>query len=138
MRLLFKLGVALLTLAFGVLITPAHVRKAEEDEPACLRADAPRPKHVVSFGVLNWEAVELPKPVYPGAAKAARISGEVRVEATAGEDGRVVRARVRTGHDVLQAAVKKVVCQARFKPFKLSGGPVAVNGIIVYKFILER
>jgi periplasmic protein TonB len=91
---------------------------------------------MVSFGVLNSKAIEIPKPEYPEGAKAAKISGEVQVALIVGEKGDVIWARVKTGHPILQAAVKKVVCQARFKPSMLSGRPVAVHGIINYKFVL--
>ena len=121
----------------GEVSNEGEAKNQEEEEAPCLRPDAPKPKFVVSFGVLNSKAVSIPKPEYPAAAKTARISGNVQVDATIGEEGEVMRARVRTGHPVLQVAVKKVVCQARFKPIRLSGRSVAVNGIIVYRFILE-
>lgn len=111
-------------------------QKAEEEDAPCLRADAPKPKFIVSFGVINGKAIDIPKPEYPSAAKAARISGEVVAHVIVDEKGNVIWARLQTGHPLLQAAVKKVVCQARFKPQMLSGRPVAVNGIITYKFVL--
>ena len=114
----------------------AENQNSDDEDAPCLRADAPRPKFIVSFGVINSKAIDIPKPGYPEAAKAAKISGEVQVAVIVGEKGDVIWARVKTGHPILQAAVKKVVCQARFKPQMLSGRPVAVNGIITYKFVL--
>jgi TonB family protein len=111
-------------------------RKAEEEDAPCLRTDAPKHKPIVSFGVINGKAIDIPKPEYPEAAKAARISGEVKVQVIIDEKGNVIWARFQTGHPLLQVAVKKVVCQARFKPQILSGRPVAVYGIIIYKFVL--
>ena len=82
------------------------------------------------------KAIEIPKPEYPEAAKIAGISGEVQAAVIIGEKGDILWARVKAGHPLLRAAVKKIVCQAHFKPIKLSGKPVALNGFVVYKFVL--
>ena len=164
MKRLFKLGVAFFTFALGLFVVlmwvslssyinpqiatyinpiqinedsrQAEKQDSESEDTACLNADTPKPKFIVSFGVINSKAVGIPKPEYPEAAKIARISGEVQAAVIVGEKGNVIWARVKAGHPLLQAAVKKVVCQAHFKPIKLSGKPVAVNGFIVYKFML--
>lgn len=115
---------------------PTEKQNPENEDAPCLRADAPKPKFIISFGVINSKAINIPKPEYPEAAKAAKVSGEVQVAVIVGETGDVIWARVKTGHPLLQAAVKKVVCQAGFKPIMLSGKPVAVHGIITYKFVL--
>jgi TonB family protein len=112
-------------------------RNSEDEEAPCLRVDAPKPKFMVSFGVINSKAIEIPKPEYPEAAKAAKISGEVQVAVIVGQKGDIIWARVKTGHPILEAAVKKVVCQVRFKPNMVSGRPMAVHGIINYKFVLQ-
>ncbi len=117
--------------------TPAAEEGREEGTAPCLREDAPKPRRVVSFGVLNSRAIEIPKPAYPGAARAAKVSGTVKVGVVVDEGGRVVWARIHSGHPLLRAAVRDVVCRARFKPVRLSGTPVAVNGIISYNFVLD-
>ena len=111
--------------------------KSENDEAGCLSAEYPKRKgkYIVSFGVINGKAIDIPKPEYPDAARAAKISGEVKVGVVIDEKGEVAWGRIETGHPLLQAAVRKVVCQARFKPQTLSGRPVAVRGLIVYKFM---
>lgn len=111
-------------------------QSSEDEEAPCLRADAPRPRFIISMGVINSKAIDIPKPEYPEAAKVAKISGAVQVAVVVGEKGDVIWARVKTGDPILQTAVKKVVCMARFKPILLSGKPIAVNGIITYKFVL--
>ena len=164
MKRLSEFSIAILTFALGVLLAlvwiscrssanpqiatdsnsaqsnengrQAENQNSENDDAPCLRADAPRPKFLVSFGVINSKAIDIPKPEYPEAAKAAKISGVVQVSVIVGETGDVIWARINTGHPILQAAVKKVVCQARFKPQMLSGRPAAVRGIITYKFVL--
>lgn len=166
MKMLPKIGIAILTFLVGIIAATAwfgfrlpipslnpvnanaseieksdnlseEKRKHENEEAQCLNAEIPNLKRIVHFGVLNIKAIEIPKPEYPAEAKAAKISGEVKVGAVIDETGKVVWARVESGHPLLQAAVKRVVCQARFKPVTISGKPITVNGIITYKFVLE-
>ncbi len=110
---------------------------SENEEADCLSTEYPKRKgkYIVSFGVINGKAIDIPKPEYPDAARVAKISGEVKVGVLIDEKGEVAWGRIETGHPLLQAAVRKVVCQARFKPQTLSGKPVAVRGLIVYKFM---
>jgi TonB family protein len=107
----------------------------ESDDQGCLDPNAPKPQ-TISLGRLNSRAVDIPKPAYPIEAKDARVSGVVTAQVVVDESGKVIWARVRTGPELLQAAVKTVVCQALLKPFKLNGNFVKTNGIITYKFEL--
>ncbi len=111
--------------------------KSKNDEAECLNAEYPKRKgkYIVSFGVINGKAIDIPKPEYPDAARVAKIFGEVKVGVVIDEKGEVAWGRIKTGHPLLQSAVRKVVCQARFKPQTLSGKPVAVRGFIVYNFV---
>jgi TonB family protein len=111
--------------------------KSENDETACLNVEYPKgkSKYIISFGVINGKAIDIPKPEYPEAARVAKVSGAVQVSVLIDEQGEVAWGRIETGHPLLQAAVRKVVCQARFKPTTLSGKPVTIRGFIVYKFI---
>ena len=110
---------------------------SENEEADCLSTEYPKRKgkYIVSFGVINGKAIDIPKPEDPDAARVAKISGEVKVGVLIDEKGEVAWGRIETGHPLLQPAVRKVVCQARFKPQTLSGIPVAVRGLIVYKFM---
>jgi TonB family protein len=111
--------------------------KSGDYEVGCLSAEYPKRKgkYIVSFGVINGKAIDIPKPEYPAAARAAKISGEVKVGVVIDEKGNVAWGRIETGHPLLQAAVRKVACQARFKPQTLSGKPVAIRGLITYRFM---
>lgn len=90
----------------------------------------------LSGGVLNTKAVSLPKPVYPPAAKTSGAQGKVVVEVLIDERGKVVEARVISGHPFLQQAAIQAARQARFAPALLSGAPVRVKGTINYVFTL--
>jgi periplasmic protein TonB len=85
--------------------------------------------------VLNGKAISLPKPVYPQAAKMAGASGKVVIEVLINEDGKVVEARVVSGHPLLQHAAVVAAKQARFSPAIHFGEPVKVQGTISYIFV---
>jgi TonB family protein len=88
-------------------------------------------------GVLNGRALELPKPAYPPIARAARASGEVKVQVIIDVDGAVIAASAISGHPLLQAAAVTAARDARFAPTKLNGEPVKVTGIITYNFVSQ-
>jgi protein TonB len=91
----------------------------------------------VSGGVLNGKAVNLPKPVYPPAARAARASGVVTVEVVIDESGKVISAKAVDGNAFLRQAAVQAAQGARFSPTFLSGQPVKVSGQITYTFALQ-
>lgn len=94
-----------------------------------------KPETKINVGVVNTKAIELPKPSYPAEAKAAGISGVVKVLIVVDEGGRVVWARALTGHPLLRAAAMKVVCGARFHPTLIDGPTLRISGILSYKFL---
>ena len=85
-------------------------------------------------GSLNSRAISLPNPDYPEVAKAARASGEVRVQVIVDEQGNVIAAKAIAGHPLLQAAAVSAARQAKFEPPRSEAGPVKVSGILVYRF----
>lgn len=100
-------------------------------------ADIGRPPGLISGGVLNGKAIELPKPVYPAIARQAHASGTVVVQVTIDEKGNVISADALSGHPLLRAACIEAARGARFSPTKLMGQPVKVTGVITYNFIAE-
>ncbi len=91
-------------------------------------------KAVISTGVVNGQATNLPKPPYPPAARAVNAKGDVSVQVTIDETGSVISAKAVDGHPLLRAAAEKAAWSAKFKPTLLSNQPVKVTGVIVYKF----
>jgi TonB family protein len=114
---------------------PAESKVAEE--PANKPVIKPLLKPV-SGGVLNGKALNLPKPVYPLAAKSARMTGVVTVEVVIDVNGKVISARATTGPALLQQSAVQAAYQARFSPTILSGQPVKVVGTINYNFSLAQ
>jgi protein TonB len=96
----------------------------------------PVPK-IISKGVVNGQAISLPKPPYPPAAKAVRAAGTVSVQVTIDENGNVISASAAGGHPLLQQAAVGAARQAKFRPTLLSGTPVKVTGIITYNFVAQ-
>jgi len=96
----------------------------------------PNRNYVKSGGVLNGQAVDLPKPVYPQIAKNAHATGVVTVQVLIDETGKVVSAQAVSGHPLLKAAAAQAAYRARFTPTYLSQQPVKVSGVITYNFTL--
>lgn len=93
-----------------------------------------KPPTVKSGGVMNGKAEFLPKPTYSAAAKAINASGEVNVQITVDESGKVISASAISGHPLLRQDAERAARGARFSPTLLSNQPVKVTGIIVYRF----
>lgn len=104
-------------------VTPPPIRK----EPAI--------KRIVSGGVVNGNATDLPKPVYSAAAKAVGAQGKVDVQVTIDESGKVISTKAISGHILLRDAAEKAAWNARFTPTYLSKVAVKVTGVIVYNFV---
>lgn len=74
-------------------------------------------------------------PVYPDMAQSARVAGAVVVEATIGEDGKVVDAKILRSIPMLDKAALDAVRQWEYTPTLLNGVPVPVilNVTITFK-----
>jgi TonB family protein len=115
------------------------VRVDDNTGPPPLRTTpTPTPKkQPVNKGIINSQAISLPKPPYPPLAKTVGASGTVIVQILLDESGKVISARAISGHPLLQAAAVKAAYQARFSPTLLSNEPVKVSGMITYNFVAQ-
>jgi protein TonB len=77
-------------------------------------------------------------PVYPEAARSARIEGEVIVEATIDEAGVVGDVRVLRSRPLLDRAAVEAVSQWRYTPTRLNGSAVSVLLVITVRFTLRQ
>lgn len=93
--------------------------------------------NTIQGGVLNGKATSLPKPSYPAEARAARVSGTVKVQVIIDEYGNVVSATAVSGDPLLQGVSAEAARLAKFSPTTLSGNPVKVAGVITYNFVLD-
>ena len=73
-------------------------------------------------------------PVYPAAANAAGLEGDIHIEAVITREGSVASARVVQGVPLLNAAALEAVRQWRFTPTTLNGVPTEVSMTVRVSF----
>ena len=74
------------------------------------------------------------KPVYPAAARSARVAGAVTIEMTIGPDGKVIDAKVVRSIPLLDQAALDAVRQWAYTPSLLNGVPVPVLVTVTVNF----
>ena len=96
-------------------------------------------------GVISFEGLDnSPRtrsqvaPVYPAVERNAGITGEVLVEFTVDETGRVLRPRVvRSTHAAFEASTLRAVEKWRFEPGKKNGRAVRFRMMVPVRFSLD-
>ena len=97
----------------------------------------PPPKMVRrSPGVVTGGAIKRVDPVYPPAAREARITGVVAVEVTISDQGNVTTARALSGPALLQNAAVLAARAWKFKASTLAGVAVTTTTTIIFNFKL--
>ena len=110
-----------------------------EPPPAPKPAPKPQGPTVLKvIQVLNSKALLLPKPNYPPLARNIRLQGSVIVQVLIDESGKVISAKVTSGHPLFAAEAQKAAMQARFSPTMIGDNPVKVSGVITYEFKLNN
>jgi TonB family protein len=94
------------------------------------------PKNASQERILSGQATKRVEPVYPVAARAARVSGSVAVELTVDDEGDVLSARVISGHPLLREAALDAAWDWKFSPTLYRGKAVKVIGAIEFNFHL--
>jgi TonB family protein len=93
----------------------------------------------VGEGVSRPEKISGAPPVYPEAARKARVTGTVIVEAIIDEQGDVTNARVLRGRPMgLDQAALEAVQSWKFKPAMFQGKPVKVYYTLTVNFKVEK
>ena len=92
----------------------------------------------VGSAVQAANLLEKRPPVYPPAAKAARIQGLVTLQVRIGKDGHVTGATVISGDPALVSAAIEGVSQWLYRPTLLNGQPVEVDTQVDVNFTLSR
>ena len=121
-----------------------------------IEAQEARPTRIITGGILNSRAVELPLPEYPESLRQARIGGIVAVDVVIDEKGAVISAtaspddaRERKNADGTRAdpvpldpafreAAEAAARRARFAPVILNGSALKVKGKVLYNFIVDN
>jgi len=107
--------------------------------------DAPPPpepegpiRFVVGGNITEPVKLSGPNPIYPEAARRARIQGVVVLECTIGKDGRVQNVKVLRGLPLgLTETAVDAVNKWKFQPSTLNGKPVEVLYILTVRFNLQ-
>jgi TonB family protein len=94
----------------------------------------PRPRGPVESGDLNNKATDLPNAMYPGEARKAHITGQVKVRVLVDETGRVMSADIVSGPKQLWMAAIEAARKAHFKPTMVGDTAVKITGILTYDF----
>ena len=124
-------------------LSPSDAAKARENSfpgivgsaPANLPAPAAATGPVVSGGrVKEPRLISSVSPIYPQAAIQANVQGDVKVQATIDETGRVTKMKIISGPMMLQRAAMDSVRQWRYEPSILNDKPIAVEEVITVKF----
>jgi TonB family protein len=92
----------------------------------------------IGAGVMVSKIVSQPPPVYPPLAKAARVQGTIRFDATIGTDGTVRNLQLLSGPPLLVQAAMTSVQQWVYEPTLLNGKPVEVITTIDVTFTLAE
>ena len=124
-RLEKKTGELIIVVSLLFSISSAQAGKTSDAEIALYKSGI----------ALEQEAITKVEPVFPPIAKAARASGEVKVQVTIDKAGKVVTALALSGHPLLRDAALAAARQWEFKPTMVSGKPVTVSGVLTFKFV---
>jgi periplasmic protein TonB len=104
--------------------------------PPPIVAPPPQPLRV-GGAIRQPQRVHHVQPVYPSIAQSARIEGIVIIEATIGEDGQVINARILRSVPLLDQAAIDAVRQWQYTPTTLNGVPVPVIMSVTVQFTLQ-
>jgi TonB family protein len=73
-------------------------------------------------------------PIYPAIAQSARVTGDVVIEATIDEEGKVADARIVKSVPMLDQAALDAVKQWEYQPSLLNGVPTPIVATVTVKF----
>ncbi len=98
------------------------------------RAPTPTLARPLSSNLVPGKLVHRVAPEYPPAAFAARVSGEVILQAVIRPDGTIGTVEVVSGNPILAQAAVAAVRQWRYEPYRLNGTPVEATANIRLAF----
>ena len=135
-----ELAVAATTAADKAATDATSAReRAEAEEAKRAKAAAARREKLAKAIRVGGEVrppirVKEVSPVYPAIAQSARVQGDVVIEATIDEEGKVADARVVKSVPLLDQAALDAVRQWEYRPSLLNGVPTAVVTTVTVRF----
>jgi TonB family protein len=137
-----RLAIVIACAALGVGTCGSVLALSMHVDAASAASDENKPKTTeplkVSASEMAGNVVRKVLPIYPVAAKKARIQGTVELEAIIGKDGSVEHLEVVSGPKELQESSLDAVRQWTYKPFLLNGDPVEVKTTINVIYSLAK
>jgi protein TonB len=112
---------------------PAPAKKRKTQLPTTPAEPAPEPA-APDAPVLAPKLVHAAKPVYPPDAMRNFITGDVRITAEVGADGRVGKVTVISGPTALRAAAVEAMQQYEYEPATKGGKPIPSQVTATIKF----
>jgi len=91
----------------------------------------------VNGAVAEGNVLSNARPVYPEAARAARVQGSVLLAVVISKDGSVESVTVTSGEALLRDAAVTAVKQWKYKPMVANGQPVRVQTTVTVNFSLQ-
>lgn len=92
----------------------------------------------VPAGVMAQRALKQPMPIYPPAAKKAKIQGAVLLDAVIGKEGKIEHLKAVSGPKELQQSSLDAVRQWIYKPYIVNGNPVEVQTTVSVIYSLRK
>lgn len=120
--------------AQGLDLAKSALQQLAQDDIASVSAEPPqRINNLVTQATLIAQV----KPSFPPAARAARVSGSVTLQAVISRTGRIKSIKVMKGDPVFNEAAMEAVRQWRYTPQMLGGQPIEVTSTIPVNFSFQ-
>ncbi len=116
------------------ILKPPDIKFNNQDTAVAPPPPKQEVKPKISKGVSMGDVITRVTPVYPSIAKQMNAAGEVQVEITIDETGRVIEAKAISGPAVLRNAAEEAARKWVFKPTLLDGAPVRQSGTLTFVF----
>lgn len=117
-------------------LTQAEIEKEKPKEDQPVKTETSDSSQIVDLGRLNSTmAIDMVTPIYSQIAKSLNLQGQVTVQVTLDEEGKVTSAEATEGHKLLRESAEQASRRSKFKPAMVGDKAVKSKGYIVYNFV---
>jgi TonB family protein len=110
----------------------------DTDNASAVAASNLRTRVFVPASILMRNAISFPPPAYPALARSQRIEGDVLLQASVDEVGRVETVVVVNGPEALRSAAMDALSNWRFSPYVVDGHPVPIRTLVDFHFKMDQ
>jgi TonB family protein len=110
----------------------------DADNASAVAASNLRTRVFVPASILMRNAISFPPPAYPALARSQRIEGDVLLQASVDEVGRVETVVVVNGPEALRSAAMDALSNWRFSPYVVDGHPVPIRTLVDFHFKMDQ